>query len=146
MVRKEYKKITDFTMEQLLIIRSTIKSAKTIEELLGTIDNVIQDKVASSKDMNSRFPIDWMNIDAQYLELLHNNQIETLAQLREIDDLRMIPGITKHGIEQISWARDFFDMSDLENMSMETEADQLEVAKVIVKHAKEVSRNNHSKK
>lgn len=143
MIRKEYKSLNDFTIEQLTTFRNEVVSAKSTDNLLGTIDKILTAKEAAQTSLNSRFSIDWMNIDMQYLQLLHKNNIETLAQLREIEDLRDISGITEHGLEQISWARDFFDMTPLENMPYNNENDQLEVAKVIVKHSKEVAKRHN---
>lgn len=143
MIRKEYKSLDDFTVEQLTAFRNEIVSAKNKEKLLEAIDKVLVDKVSEQTSLNSRFSIDWMNIDMQYLQLLHKNNIETLAQLREIEDLRDIPGITEHGLEQISWARDFFDMTPLENMTCNNENEQLAAAKIIVKHSKEVAKRHN---
>lgn len=145
MSKKEYKSLNDFTIEQLSTIRQEIISAETKDDLLITLDSIIADKNSKLHSLNSRFPIDWMNIDIQYLHLLHANGIENLAQLRDVEDLSAIPGITQHGLAQITWAKEFFDMSDIENMPIKTQDAQLEVAKVIVKHSKECSTKHPTK-
>ena len=119
-------------------------SSFSIEELKEVIDSVIKKKEADlTTSMNSKFPVDWFNIDQDYIELLHDNGINNLAQLRSIkeEDLWQLTGMTQGGFRQISWARDFFDMTPIEKIKPE-KRDPMTVAKVIVKHANECSKKH----
>jgi hypothetical protein len=93
--------------------------------------------------MNSQFLVDWFNIDQDYIGILHANGIDNLAQLRSIkeEDLWQLTGMTQGGFRQISWARDFFDMTPIEKIKPE-KRDPMTVAKVIVKHANECSKKH----
>ena len=93
--------------------------------------------------MNAQFSVDWFNIDQDYIDVLHANGIDNLAQLRSIKEeyLLTLKGMTYGGLEQISWARDFFDMTPIEKIKPE-KRDPMTVAKVIVKHANECSKKH----
>ena len=72
-----------FSIMELQELKDHIISAETKEELLEAIDEVIKVKEETEpKSMNERFPIDWMNIDPQYKQKLHDNGIDNLEQLR----------------------------------------------------------------
>lgn len=136
------KHLNRFTIPELKVFRLEVLSAETKEELLETIDKTIQEKeYASSKSLNARFPVDWFNIDPQYISLLHDNGIYNLHQLREIKNIRRLSGMTQGGYEQISWARDFFDMTSLEELPPEERTTE-NVVKVIVKHANECEKKH----
>ena len=132
-------KLHYFSIEELKVIRHEITSSESREQLLEVIDKVLkikEDKL--TKGMNAQFSVDWFNIDLDYIKILHANGITNLAQLRSIDqeDLWKLKGMTKGGFDQISWARDFFDMTPIEKIKPE-KRDPMTVAKVIVKHANE---------
>lgn len=130
-----------FTLEQLQTLRQEVTQVPSKEELLVVLDKTIKQKeVQLTTSLNARFSIDWMNIDQPYRQLLHDNGIENLAQLREVENIRTLSGMTEGAYEQISWARDFFDMTPIEQMHPEKREDLMEVSKVIVKHANEVSK------
>ena len=133
-----------FSIEELKLIRHEITSSESQEQLLEVLNKVLKTKEDKlSKGMNAQFSVDWFNIDPDYIKILHANGIENLAQLRSIkqEDLWGLKGMTHGGFEQISWARDFFDMTPIEKIKPE-KRDQMTVAKVIVKHANECSKKH----
>lgn len=127
-----------FSIEELKLIRDEVTNATSQEQLVETIDRVLKNKEDKlTKGMNAQFSVDWFNIDQDYIGVLHANGIDNLAQLRSIkEDLWTLKGMTYGGFEQISWARDFFDMTPIEKIKPE-KRDPMTVAKVIVKHANE---------
>lgn len=132
-----------FTIPELQTFKSQVEEAKTKKDLLMLVDETIRQKeYAATKSLNARFPVDWFNIDKDCIELLHRNGIDNLQQLREIpeENLYQLTGMTQGGYSQISWARDFFDMTLLEALTPEQRTQQ-NVAKVIVKHTNECSKN-----
>lgn len=136
---KKKKSLECFTLAELKVLREEVIASKTKEELLERVDSIIASReLKISESLNARFSVDWFNIDPDYISLLHNNGIDTLAQLRQIEDVRELKGITEHGYEQISWAREFFNMEPVEQLPEKKRSDIDEVAKVIVKHSKEV--------
>ena len=137
-------KLSKFSIEELQTFREKVLQAETKEELLTVIDKVIETKeYALTQSMNAQFPVDWFNIDKGYIDLLHANGVENLAQLRNIkeEDLWHLSGMTQGGFSQISWARDFFDMTPIEKIKP-SKRDSITVAKVIVKHANECSKKH----
>jgi len=137
-------KLSKFSIEELQVFREKVLQAETKEELLAVIDKTIQKKEYElTESMNARFPVDWFNIDSGYIDLLHENGITNLAQLRSIkqEDLWQLEGMTQGGFTQISWARDFFDMTPIERIKP-SKRDSMTVAKVIVKHANECSKKH----
>jgi hypothetical protein len=133
-----------FSIEELKLIRDEVTNATSQEQLVETLDRTIKKKEDQlTKSMNSQFLVDWFNIDQDYIGILHANGIENLAQLRSIkeEDLWQLTGMTQGGFRQISWARDFFDMTPIEKIKPE-KRDPMTVAKVIVKHANECSKKH----
>ncbi len=145
MIQSDYKKFKDYNIAQLIALRYRILNASSQEELIDEINSALAAKEAAKKTLNYRFPIDWMNVDQEYKELLHRHDIENLHQLLEIDDLKRLPGITEEGIQQLSWARDFFDMTPFEGMTVNTEEEKFTAVKIIVKQAQQVSNKNNGK-
>lgn len=137
-------KLSSFSIEELQTFREKVLQASSKEELLEVLDSTIKKKETElTKSMNSKFPVDWFNIDQDYIEVLHANGINNLAQLRNIkeEDLWKLQGMTQGGFRQISWARDFFDMTPIERIKP-SKRDPMTVAKVIVKHANECSKKH----
>lgn len=137
-------KLFGFSIEELKRFKEGILSVESNDELLELIDSTIKAKEkVLAMSMNSRFLVDWFNIDRANIVMLHNNGINNLAQLRELseEDMRGLTGITQSGFEQISWARDFFDMTSLENAPSYDE-DSMAVAKIIVKQANKCSKKH----
>ena len=133
-----------FSIEELKLIRDEVTNATSQEQLVETIDRVLKKKEDKlTKGMNAQFSVDWFNIDQDYIGVLHANGIDNLAQLRSIKEeyLLTLKGMTYGGLEQISWARDFFDMTPIEKIKPE-KRDPMTVAKVIVKHANECSKKH----
>ena len=133
-----------FSIEELKLIRDEVTNATSQEQLVETLDRTIKKKEEQlTKSMNSQFLVDWFNIDQDYIGILHANGIDNLAQLRSIkeEDLWQLTGMTQGGFRQISWARDFFDMTPIEKIKPE-KRDPMTVAKVIVKHANECSKKH----
>ena len=133
-----------FSIEELKLIRDEVTNATSQEQLVETIDRVLKKKEDKlTKGMNAQFSVDWFNIDQDYIDVLHANGIDNLAQLRSIKEeyLLTLKGMTYGGLEQISWARDFFDMTPIEKIKPE-KRDPMTVAKVIVKHANECSKKH----
>ena len=132
-----------FSIEELKLIREEVVQAESKEHLVSVIDKVLKKKEDALTGMNSRFSVDWFNIDPEYIEILHANGITNLAQLRSIkqEDLWNLKGMTQGGFAQIAWARDFFDMTPIEKIKPE-KRDPMTVAKVIVKHANECSKKH----
>ena len=132
MSEKAFKK---FTISELKVLRDKIIEIKTKEELLEIIDRtIIEKEKASSESLNARFSVDWFNIDRAYIDLLHANGIHNVQQLREVEDIRSLRGITQVGYSQISWARDFFDMTELERIPPEKRTTE-RIIKKAVSHA-----------
>lgn len=137
MVKKD--SLSKFTIAELVTIREAVLKADSKDALQEEIDRIIKQKEESlSTSLNAQFPVDWFNIDPQNIKVLHDNGIHNLAQLRFIEEaeISLLKGITRSGIEQIAWARDFFDMTPIERIKPE-QRDDMTVAKVIVKHANE---------
>ena len=132
-----------FSIEELKLIREEVVQAESKEHLVSVIDKVLKKKEDALTGMNSRFSVDWFNIDPEYIEILHANGITNLAQLRNIkqEELWGLRGMTQGGFEQIAWARDFFDMTPIEKIKP-GKRDPMTVAKVIVKHANECSKKH----
>ena len=130
-----------FTIPQLQTIKSQVLGVSSREELIELIEETIyQKEYAATQSLNARFPVDWVSIDRDHIEILHNNGIDNLYQLRETseEDLQQLTGMTQGGYIQISWARDFFDMSPLEGLTPEQRTKQ-NIVKVLVRHANECS-------
>ena len=109
-----------FTKEQLTSINNGIKAAQSLDELTIAIEKLLEvkelEEASKQLSLNARFPVSWMTIDQDYQQLLYDNNIYNLEQLREVSDLNTLKGMTRGGYEQISWARDFFNMSPMENI------------------------------
>ena len=138
------KKISNFSIDELKIFKREIQRASSKEELLDTIDKIIKNKENNlALSLNERFPVTQFNIDPDYISLLHNNGIYNLAQLRNIkeDDLHLLKGMTKGGFAQISWARDFFDMTPFEGIKT-NELSTMTIVKMVVKQANECSKKH----
>lgn len=130
-----------FSISELKKFRAHILNASTKEELLESIDEIIKKKEENaSKSLNSRYLVDWMTIDPRYKKLLHNNGIETEAELLAVKDLWSLQGMNCGAHEQISWAQTFFDMSQIEQIPKEERSLQ-NVAKVVVKSITEGNYN-----
>lgn len=116
MVEKDIFK--GFNLEQLSQLKTQVLQAESKEEILEVIEELIEVKEKEEQEkatsLNSRFLVEWMNIDPPYIQMLHRNGIETLAQLRAIKDLWSIQGMTPNGETQISWAKEFFNMDSFE--------------------------------
>ena len=117
--------LNNFSLKQLRQIRTKVQSVETKEELLETLEKAIskkekEEEIALTSSLNARFPIDWMNIDPTYKTLLHKNGIENLAQLRAVDDLKTIEGITPSAEIQLMWAREFFNMDAFDKNKSQT--------------------------
>lgn len=144
MKKNKKLKLEDFTLDELKIVRDVITSSGSQEELFEKVDKVIKSKEEKQvTSLNANFPVSWFNIDQEYIALLYRNGIATEAQLLEVEDLSELEGITEMGKQQIAWARDFFNMEPIEKMPKKKQEDQMEVAKVIVKHAQNVSKKHN---
>lgn len=109
----KFGNLSRFTAEELKIIRETVDKATSRDYLLQTINSVIEPKEkAETEGINACIPVSYFNIDPDYRMLLYANGIENLAQLRSIKEeaLWSLNGMTHGGFEQISWAREFFNM------------------------------------
>ena len=136
--------LESFSISELKCLREKIFNVESKEQAVELIDCIIKTKEDMlSQTMNERFLVDWFNIDQVNISLLHENGIDNLGQLRSmsLEDLRRLGGITKSGFEQISWARDFFDMTPLKDIPSYSD-DSMAVAKKIVKHAENVSKKH----
>ncbi len=136
---KKKVSLDNFTLDELKLIKKEITTANSKEELLERVDYIISKKgYQMTESLNARFPVDWFNIDSCHIKLLHDNGIDTLAQLRGVEDISSLTGITEDGIEKISWAREYFNMDSVEQLPIEQRTDNDTVIKVIVKHSAEV--------
>ena len=144
MKKNKKLKLEDFTLDELKVVREVIVSSGTQEELFERVDKIIKSKEKKLvTSLNANFPVSWFNIDQEYIALLYRNGIATEAQLLEVEDISTLEGITEMGKEQITWAREFFNMEPLDQMPKKKKEDQMEVAKVIVKHAQEVNQKHN---
>lgn len=137
-------KLSTFSIEELQTFREKVLHSSSKEELLEVLDRTIKKKEEQlTKCMNSQLLVEYFNIDQDYIEILHRNGINNLAQLRNIkeEDLWSLQGMTQGGFRQISWARDFFDMTPIERIKP-AKRNSMTVAKVIVKHANECSKKH----
>ncbi len=111
-----FGRLSRFNKTELKTIRDAVIEATTRDELLTTIEEIIEQKEKlETEGPNACIPVSFFNIDPDYRRLLHDNGIENLAQLRSIkeEDLWSLKGMTHGGFEQISWAREFFNMEPL---------------------------------
>ena len=111
-----FGRLSRFNKTELKTIRDAVIEATTRDELLTTIEEIIaQKEKLETEGPNACIPVSFFNIDPDYRQLLHDNGIENLAQLRSIkeEDLWSLKGMTHGGFEQISWAREFFNMEPL---------------------------------
>lgn len=144
MKKNKKLKLEDFTLDELKVVREVIVSSGTQEELFERVDKIIKSKEKKLvTSLNANFPVSWFNIDQEYIALLYRNGIATEAQLLEVEDISTLEGITEMGKQQITWAREFFNMEPLDKMPKKKQEDQMEVAKVIVKHAQEVNQKHN---
>lgn len=135
------KRLSKFSVEELKSFKENVLMVQSREELLEMIDRTIQQKEEELINcMNSKFLVDWFNIDKQNITLLHANGIDNLVQLRNLteENLRDISGMTESAYEQICWARDFFDVTPLVQ-NIPANSDNVVIAKVIVKQVEECS-------
>lgn len=111
-----FGRLSRFNKTELKTIREAVIEATTRDELLTTIEQIIEQKEKlETEGPNACIPVSFFNIDPDYRRLLHDNGIENLAQLRSIqeEELWSLKGMTHGGFEQISWAREFFNMEPL---------------------------------
>ena len=123
--------LDDFSLEELKRFKSIVTQVESKTALLEAVDKIIaQKEYEQTQSLNARFPVDWFNIDPDYIVLLHKNGIDNLAQLRAVENIHSLSGMTEMGYRQISWARDFFDMTPFEQIpeSKRTMQKQAEVA------------------
>ena len=109
----KHSSLSRFTIEELKIIREAVDKATSRDYLVETINSIIEQKEkVETEGINACIPVSYFNIDPDYRMLLYANGIENLAQLRRIkeEDLWSLKGMTHGGFEQISWAREFFNM------------------------------------
>lgn len=130
--------LTQFSILELKKLRTHVEIAQSREELLEALDEIIFFKEEqANKSLNSRFLVEQMNIDLEYRKLLNDNGIITEQQLLEVANLWTLKGMTHGAYEQISWAREFFDMSPVEQIP-EEHRNLENITKVIVKHARKI--------
>lgn len=113
------KNLSDFTIEELEIIKTEITKVKSQEELIETIDKIItrkQEKTEKKeKSYNEQITINMLGCFLPTEEkILEKNGIYTLADLvnRKTETISEIGGSMK---EKVNWARDFFDMTAVED-------------------------------
>lgn len=137
-------KLSKFSIEELKRFKENVLIVQSKEELLEMIDRTIQQKEEELiNHMNSKFLVDWFNIDKQNITLLHTNGIDNLVQLRNLteENLREISGMTESSYEQICWARDFFDATSMVQ-NIPAKRDNMTIVKVIVKQVEECNKKH----
>lgn len=136
--------LRNYSITKLQQLKQYVELATSKEELISSICATIKDKEdMEAINWNTQFLVDWFNIDLNYIALLHNSGIENLAQLRSLseEEVKSLNGMTIDGYRQISWARDFFDMTPIQQIPIEKRTTE-EVIKKIVKHANECYRKH----
>lgn len=133
-------KLTSFSLNELYILRDEVLNVSSKDEITAIITKTIVEKERQMPmSLNEKIPTSYLPIDREYQDLLYLNGIDNLSQLLEVKRLKSLKGMTEGAFEQISWARDFFDMTPLDEIPM-TDRTTMNVAKVIVKQANECER------
>ena len=105
------KNINDFTLDELKVIRSTLKDYDDIDNLKKTINDIILDK---EDNINVMFDIDGFIklsiFDPEELLILQKNGIHNLQELIDCN-LENLDGMTMGYYEKFDWARKVYDMS-----------------------------------
>lgn len=129
MTKKE--KLETFSTERLEIIKRIIQTtpADEISRMINEIKKERKEK--EQTNWNELYPVDDLVLDYSLVQLLKNNQIYSLQDLINAD-VRKIKGITSQDIQDIEWAKQFFDMKPLQNGRKKSE---LEVAQIVVQQA-----------
>ena len=127
------KSLEKFSIEQLETIKNIIQTTPT-DEIVKMIDEIKQEREERRQaSWNSLYSVDDLVLDYRLVQLLKANEIYNLQDLMDADVTR-INGITSQDIEDIEWAKMFFDMTPLQESRASSETDAV---KIIVKQANE---------
>ena len=127
------KSLEKFSIEQLETIKNIIQTTPT-DEIVKMIDEIKQEREERRQaSWNSLYSVDDLVLDYRLVQLLKANEIYNLQDLMDADVTR-INGITSQDIEDIEWAKMFFDMTSLQESRASSETDAV---KIIVKQANE---------
>ena len=127
------KSLEKFSIEQLETIKNIIQTTPT-DEIVKMIDEIKQEREERRQaSWNSLYSVDDLVLDYRLVQLLKANEIYNLQDLMDADVTR-INGITSQDIEDIEWAKMFFDMTSLQESRANSETDAV---KIIVKQANE---------
>ena len=134
-------KLNLFSLNELYTLREEVLSSTTKAELLAVITKTIIEKERQMPTtINEKIPTAYLPIDREYQDILYLNGIDNLSQLLQVKRLKSLKRMTEGAYEQISWVREFFDMTQLEEIPYQ-ERTTMNVAKVIVKQANEVRKS-----
>lgn len=110
---KKNLEIIDFDLNRLKVVKDFLEKSLSYEEALYNINSIIAAKEAVlASSLNAQTSVAFYNIDLHNIDILLNAGVYTIADLRAltVDEVRSLPGMTKAGLKQILWARDFFDL------------------------------------
>lgn len=132
----ENKKLLEkFSIEQLEAIKVIIQTTP-VDMTVKMIDEINQERIKRKQtNWNSQYSVNDLVLDYRLVQLLKANKIYTLQDLMDAN-VANIQGITTQDLEDIEWAKIFFDMTPLQKVGQKSD---LEVAKIIVKQSNEAN-------
>ena len=132
----ENKKLLEkFSIEQLEAIKAIIQTTP-VDMTVKMIDEINQERIKRKQtNWNSQYSVNDLVLDYRLVQLLKANKIYTLQDLMDAN-VANIQGITTQDLEDIEWAKIFFDMTPLQKVGQKSD---LEVAEIIVKQSNEAN-------
>ena len=132
----ENKKLLEkFSIEQLEAIKVIIQTTP-VDMTVKMIDEINQERIKRKQtNWNSQYSVNDLVLDYRLVQLLKANKIYTLQDLMDAN-VANIQGITTQDLEDIEWAKIFFDMTPLQKVGQKSD---LEVAEIIVKQSNEAN-------
>ena len=132
----ENKKLLEkLSIEQLEAIKAIIQTTP-VDMTVKMIDEINQERIKRKQtNWNSQYSVNDLVLDYRLVQLLKANKIYTLQDLMDAN-VANIQGITTQDLEDIEWAKIFFDMTPLQKVGQKSD---LEVAEIIVKQSNEAN-------
>lgn len=107
--------LNKFTLEELKTLSKIAKSVSDIKELKKYLNKTIKAKrTLKAKSLNSRYQLSLITtFTPEERKILLINNIQTLEELRN-SNLSSLIGITNSIKESLEWAREFYNLDNIE--------------------------------
>lgn len=106
--------LENLSLSELRQIRDLATNTKTKKQFISKLDKIVKEKEkVEGLSLNERYSLDTIStFTPEELEILEGNNIHTMADLRATN-VSQLYGITEVTKESISWARDFYNLENI---------------------------------